>query len=130
MNKMLVAAALTAIGLSGLTSCDNSAESKDAQLTAERQQEANRQVGLPNIVNWQEKRLVKQIYEVRDQEKLMTYTCLTSRDGIPVILTRSVGYGIPYGTQFTNPQKSYGAQYSLPQSEPNGLFMPNTAEST
>ncbi len=51
-------------------------------------------------------------------------------DGTPVFLTRSLGYGLPYSTQFTNPEKAYNVNYTMPQPEPNGLFMPTSAEAT
>ena len=45
----------------------------------------------------------------------------------------SIGYGIPYATQFTSPQKPvYGSQSiaAVPQADPNGLFSPAAAEGT
>ena len=45
------------------------------------------------------------------------------------------GYGVPYATQFTNPEKiaTRGHNYGyaiLPQADPNGLFSPESAEGT
>jgi hypothetical protein len=49
----------------------------------------------------------------------------------------SVGYGIPYATEYTNPQKidyyrvgGGTALGTLPQADPNGLFAPASAEGT
>jgi hypothetical protein len=51
-----------------------------------------------------------------------------------VFLGECIGYGLPYATQYTNPEKvqvdrtqTYG---TLPQADPNGLFMPSNAEAT
>lgn len=99
-------------------------------------QQANDQVGMPGITRFVEKRLMRQLYEKRDQEKLLTYTYSQDMQGRLWHVCNSIGYGLPYGTQFSNPSKitwgPSGASQShvLPQSEPNGLFMPPTAEGT
>ena len=120
-----------------LTSCNNTPNSNTILAKKQEQlmQEANRQVGMPSIVNFQEKKILKMIFELRDQAKVMTFTYLISEmNGKPVFLGKSVGYGIPYATQFTNPEiiaraDNYGVA-TLPQADPNGLFMPSSAEGT
>ena len=51
-----------------------------------------------------------------------------------ISIGKCVGYGIPYSTQYTNPQKiassREGAYATLPQADPNGLFSPASAEGT
>jgi hypothetical protein len=98
--------------------------------------EATMQVGMPAIKNFRERKILKDIIELRDQSGLVTYTYLWNEfNGKKVFLCESVGYGIPYATQFTNPQKieASGHQYGyaiLPQADPNGLFSPSSAEGT
>ena len=106
--------------------------------------EANRQAGYPAIVNFQEKKLMKQIYELRDSEKLICYAYLYNRNEGKVgqFLGKCIGYGLPYSTQFSNPHKLvdvtdfgiYSFQSNnaatLPQPEPNGLFMPDGLSAT
>jgi hypothetical protein len=95
--------------------------------------EANRQVGLPAIVNFQEMKLMRSLYEVRDQANLLTITYIVDLNGHLHFLTKSVGYPLPYGTQFSNPEhivRKFGGRYVMPNAEPNGLFMPPTAEAT
>lgn len=98
-------------------------------------------VGMPSIKNFREKRLLKDILELRDQDGLVTYTYIVAENtGKLVFLGESLGYGIPAATQFTNPQKFDLQQlgtdtqrcYSgaLPQADPNGLFSPSSAEGT
>jgi hypothetical protein len=109
------------------------------QMMSEKQekaaQEAASQVGFPNVTKFTEKRLVSQLYELRDQENLMTYTYVRDMNGRLQHLCNSVGYGIPYATQFSSPEKigytatNVGA-LTLPQPEPNGLFTPPGAEGT
>lgn len=95
--------------------------------------QSNAQVGMPGINRFTEKRIMKRLYEMRDQN-LVTYTYVTDMNGRLFHLCDSIGFGLPYGTQFSNPEKHiYDSQYNaynLPQAEPNGLFMPPTAEGT
>ena len=99
--------------------------------------EANRQVGMPAIKNYQERKMMKMILELRDQENLLCYAyTVPEMTGKPFFIGKCIGYGLPYATQFTNPQKEiYAGGYqngfgSLPQADPNGLFMPQSAEGT
>ena len=47
-------------------------------------------------------------------------------------LCDSVGFGLPYSTQFTNPMKvpSHDRGVVLPQADPNGLFSPSSSDGT
>jgi len=104
-------------------------------------QEANRQVGMPAIVNYQEKKNLKWIYELCDQSDYICHAYLfNSFTGeIGQYLGKCIGYGIPYSTQFSNPEKygevdggEYGAinPFLMPQPEPNGLFKPEGLSAT
>jgi hypothetical protein len=101
--------------------------------------EGTSQVGMPAIKNFRERKILKDILELRDQEGLVTYTYVFSEvTGKLIFLGETIGYGIPYATQFTNPQKvelyyrnSSGYSWvSIPQADPNGLFSPAAAEGT
>jgi hypothetical protein len=95
--------------------------------------EGTAQVGMPSIKNFRERKLAKDILELRDQEGLVTYTYLFSEvTGKKYFFCNSIGYGLPYATQFTNPQKiaSGTSTIVLPQADPNGLFSPASAEGT
>lgn len=118
--------------------CDESKPSSDDVQKEQQEkilQEGTSQVGMPAIVNFQERRLLKTIYELRDQQSLTTYTYVVAENtGKLIFLGDTIGYGIPYSTQFTNPQKvEYYYQHgyiALPQADPNGLFSPPSAEGT
>ena len=122
-------------------SCENiepSADKVQAQKTERSLSEANKQIGMPAIVNFQERKLFKQILELRDQEKLITYCYLMNEMSgtIGQFLGKGIGYGIPAATQFTNPDKiartftNGGGAAILPQADPNGLFMPTATSAT
>lgn len=98
-------------------------------------QEANAQSGFPGITAFTEKKMVKMLYELRDK-KIATFTYAQDMQGKLWHVCDSIGFGLPYGVQYTNPEKdiyattSASVHHNLPQPEPNGLFMPPTAEGT
>jgi len=93
--------------------------------------EGTAQTGMPAIKNFRERKLLKDIIELRDQEGLATYTYVWSDiQGKMIFFCNSFGYGIPYATQYTNPEKYIVNGATLPQADPNGLFSPGSAEGT
>ncbi len=132
-----------------LVGCENRRSTSD-EIQRQRQEivlkEGVAQVGMPAIKNFRELKILKDVYELRDQNGLITYTYMenmvptvvpghTVLGGKLTYVGESIGYGIPAATQFTNPQKieERGANYGyaiLPQADPNGLFSPTSAEGT
>lgn len=135
---------MKAIAISFLTvllvGCGQPRESSSDEMQRAQQerilQEGTSQIGMPAIKNFRERKLLKDILELRDQEGLLTYTYVWNEmQGKLVFFCDSIGYGIPYATQFTNPEKiaesSHQVGYAiLPQADPNGLFSPASAEGT
>jgi len=118
-----------------LTACSDQPPSS-RQIEANQQEAMNLQavqsVGLPAITNWAEKRMMKDILELRDQN-VATITYIVDMNGHMHKVCASVGFGLPYATQFTNPQQKVGGQYgniALPQADPNGLYSPASADGT
>lgn len=117
------------------SSCgDTSADSRQRQQQELILAEATSQTGMPAITNFRERKLLKDILELRDQNGLVTYTYTWSdMAGKYAFFCDSVGYGIPYATQYTSPEKPYvysANPMALPQADPNGLFSPQSAEGT
>ena len=123
MKKIIIAL----IGIVLLGACGG-VDTQRAVQQEQSLQEANAQIGMPAIVNFQEMRLVKQLYELRDKE-IATYAYLQAMDGSLRCLGEAIGYGIPYSAQFTNPVSPSSAS-GRPQAEPNGLFMPDSASAS
>ena len=136
MRKLLVGLGVI-LATMFLTGCEEGSQSSDQ--VQKRQQEAlsaqgNSTVGMPTIINFQEKRILKDIIERRDKA-IVTITYTQDMNGRLHKLCDSVGYGISSATQYTNPQRladtthQYG-YVTLPQADPNGLFSPSSAEGT
>lgn len=121
----------------GVSSCDQqtSADKTQAEQTAKAMSEAQRQVGMPNITNFQQRKLLKMIYELCDKEDLICYAYIKSDyQGKLFYLGKCIGYGLPFSAQFTNPERVVqdhaGSFGKLPQPDPNGLFMPTSSSAT
>lgn len=115
------------------------ADKQQAARTAAAMAEADRQIGMPAIVNFQERKLAKMIFELRDQEDFVCHAYLvnTMTGELGQYLGRCLGYGLPYSVQYTNPQRlEYRSNARvagwtvLPQPDPNGLFMPEGLSAT
>lgn len=130
----------------GMTACNEekvSSDQKQAAQTEKLTSEANAQIGMPDIINFQERKFAKQILELRDKE-ILTHTYIKNDfKGCLTYLGRSVGYGLPYAVQFTNPNKLAAPTHRdgtqsrtswrdipMPQPDPNGLFMPDSLSAT
>lgn len=76
----------------------------------------------PNVTNYYEYLQLKQIYEARDNPNIVLNAYLFSDvTGQLTCLGKVKGYGVPYGTSWSQPNATTG---SVP--EPNGLY-PSTS---
>ena len=115
-----------------ITGCNQSHANRrtETRETARLVSQSHDAVGMPNIQNFQEKRIMRTILELRDQANLSTFTYITTLDGKLVFIGNSIGYGLPASVQFTAPHAYSGGSYSLPQAEANGLYMPEGLSAT
>lgn len=119
-------------------SSDKSAEKKQQEQTDKLMDEVNSQIGMPNIVNFQQKKLMKMIFELCDKEELQCYLYIFSAYlGKFIYIDKCIGYGLPFAAQYTNPLKAkrcdMGSHYNdfvLPQADPNMLYMPTSSSAT
>lgn len=117
-----------------LAGCDMVPSSDQVQRLAQEKisSQGNAVVGMPAILNFQEKRMMKDIIEMRDKA-IVTYTYIVDMNGKLHKVCDSIGYGLPYATQYTNPSRVvWESNHSnvLPQADPNGLFSPASADGT
>jgi len=114
---------------------ENATDKVQTQQTEQLLAEAQAEVGMPNITNFQQRKLMKMIYELQDQENLICYAYIKSDyQGKLVFIGKCLGYGVPFSAQFTNPERTIYPRYrnsaTLPQADPNGLFMPTSSSAT
>lgn len=135
MKRIAFIASVLALGTL-LTAC-NDYPPTSTQIERKKQEElslqAVQQVGMPAIVNFAEKRMMKDIMELRDKN-VATTTYLVGMNNQLTKVCNSIGYGLPYATQYTNPSRvvydqGHGSQV-IPQADPNGLYSPASADGT
>lgn len=111
----------------------SSSDARQAAETNKRLDEADRQIGMPDITRFTERKLAKDILELRDKE-FTTYCYIVNLNGELIFLGEAIGYGLPYSVQFTNPERVERVRLeeyqTLPQADPNGLFMPDGLSAT
>lgn len=138
MKTILLAILMPFVALA-LVACGDMVPSSQKRERVATEQLANQAavtVGMPAITRFTEKRQLKMVYELRDNPELVTYTYTRDLQGKlhKVCPTTSIGYGIPYATQYSNPHTpiTRGAEgiTTIEQPEPNGLFMPGQADAT
>lgn len=144
MKKFLLTAVLAlSMATPALAFWNNTTPSSDKAVSQDLEKllkEGERQTGLPGITNFTEKRMVKWLYELRDQPNYRTYTYIVTMTGQLVKICDSVGYGINASIQYSNPEKIVSTRsmtgasgpdvITMPQAEPNALFMPEGLAAT
>jgi hypothetical protein len=121
--------------------CEKKSDDVQTEQTEKLLSEAQREIGMPNITNFQQRKLMKAIYELCDKEDLICYAYIKSDyHGKLIFIGKCIGYGVPFSAQFTNPEKiikfgvtqtySGSAPSTIPQADPNGLFMPTSSSAT
>jgi hypothetical protein len=153
LKKIFLAiAALSACVM--LAGCDEdvSGAARDTRASMTAMEQGALTVGYPAIINWSEKRNLKLIYELRDNPKLVTWSYTTDMAGKlhnACDGQNSVGFPIPYAAQFTAPKapvvrraqypsgynpggsnQGEWRTYEADQPEPNGIYMPSSADAT
>lgn len=118
----------------GCVPTSSNSDTRQADETKVRLAEADRQIGMPDITRFTERKLAKDILELRDKE-IATYCYIVNLNGELIFIGEAIGYGIPYSVQFTNPERVAadgidGKWGTLPQADPNGLFMPGESSAT
>ena len=128
---------IVSFSLMSADGCETTPDSNKvvAQKQEQSLKEGIAQTGMPAIKNFTELKMVKMLYEKRDDAKLVCYAYRENQiTGKLIFMGKCLGYGLPYATQFSNSVKTINSSphgiEQLPQAEPNGLFMPESAEAT
>lgn len=138
---LIVCLSIVSVCFVGCTQ-NNSTAKEESSYQTQLMQQAGSEVGMPNITEFYEKKLAKEIFELRDDSSLVCYAYTKSdMTGKYVFLGRCMGYGLPYSTQYTCPETPYWGDYSysqdglyrgysIPQADPNGLYSPDGLSAT
>ena len=135
MKRIIICMSLLSILMFGCGQ-QNSADRDQRKQTEASMNEANRQIGMPNITNFQQRKLMKTVYELCDKENLICYAYIKSDyQGKLVFIGKCIGFGIPFSAQYTNPERPitrsvFYDSSTIPQQDPNGLFMPTSSSAT
>lgn len=114
-------------------------EEQQTQVTTQLMNEAMRQVGMPNIKNFWQRKLLKMIYEIADQSDVITFAYTFNQfTGKFRYVGRAIGFGVPFSAQYTNPMRIVDDPYGdwssggrvIPQPDPNGIYMPTSSTAT
>lgn len=146
MRRFLILfAGLAALSLGACDRIDsNPAATRQADATRTSMDAADREIGMPRIANFSQRKLLKNAYEDMDQTTLTYVYTQSAYDGKFICLGQAVGYGVSLGTSFTAPtfpqyiwtktgtgdDVKSGGIYEQAQPEPNGLYMPDSGAAT
>ena len=136
LSLILTVLIVMAVFVAGCAGQTGSTDSQQAAATETLMQQANAKLGLPNIKNFYEKSMMKSIMEACDDSNLITYSYVKNdMSGKFVYLGESLGYGLPYGTEYTNPEyipqnTGWNEPSVLPQPDPNGLYKAQNVNAT
>jgi len=129
MKKLLYIIAIGMVLFVGLTltGCSSNSNTETEQNYQNSvMEQANAEIGMPEVTEFYEKKLAKEIIELRDDSKLICYVYnYIPMTGLYSYVGKSMGYGLPYSTQYTNPEAFvyyHGGYDILPQADPNGLY--------
>lgn len=139
MKRIIPLIVLAALAGCGWETTDK-ASMRQAKATRTSMDAADREIGMPRIANFAQRKLLKNAYEDMDQTTLV-YVYTQALDGRFVCLGQAVGYGVSLGTQMTAPEYPQGLRfgaddytmdgtYLIAQPEPNGLYMPDSGAAT
>lgn len=134
-KKLLVVGFVGVLMASMFTGCS---ETKENQYTKDLMTNAYDTVGFPDVSNYFERQQLKEIYELRDDPKLICYWYTKNEmSGKWIYQGECIGYGIPYTTSMTASeslqkiQTSVGAEWEIvPLAEPNGLYASPSTSAT
>ena len=134
-KKLLAVGVIGVLMASMLVGCG---QTKENQYTKDLMSNAYDAVGFPDVSNYFERQQLKEIYELRDDPKLICYWYTKNEmTGKWIYQGECIGYGIPYTTSMTASESlqrietSIGAEWEVvPLAEPNGLYASPSTSAT
>lgn len=145
MKRLILLFIIGLIFLSGCSTTDVNADTKQTQKQEVLEKEMRAKIGDPEITEFWEAQNYNKIMEKRDNPKLICYWYTKNEyTGKYIYEGQCSGFGVPYSTQISNPKKIVEGDKELgydlsgyvnypmskPQAEPNGLYMPTSSSAT
>lgn len=135
-KRFLAVVMMMVLVMTMLTACGKQTE--ETQYTEDLMNQAYDTVGFPDVSNYFERHQLKEIYELRDDPKLICYWYTKSdMTGKWIYQGECIGYGIPYTTSMTASESlqrietKIGVDYAIvPLAEPNGLYASPSTSAT
>jgi hypothetical protein len=119
---------LSTMGAGG--GCENTTDTQKRQTEDILSYADKKTGGMPRIINYFELAFAKRIMAKRD-DAISTVTYVQNiSNGKFLCIGKSIGYGLPYAVEITNPLQYIGQGGVIAQADPNGLYMPQSAEGT
>ena len=128
MKKQLLYTMLIPLSLLFM-GCNESQERIDSRSVENQQKQYAITQPIPVFRHSIEREMVIKLYKLRNQ-KVLTHTVWRSDYGMIEGDCPSMGYGIPYDTSLTNPDRYYANGATIAQAEPNGLFASTNTSAT
>jgi hypothetical protein len=131
MSKHTIILLAALVGILAMGGSGTFCEATKSDISQQERKQGEIATGMPIIKNFRERKLLKDILETRDENGFNTYTYVFSEmTATWKFFCNSLGYGLPYATRYTNPERYAGSGGSIPEADVNGLFSPATAEGT
>lgn len=126
-KKIITIVLLAAMCITCLSGCTSETARKDKEYSEKMKSQIADAIGYPELANFFEYSQLKEIYELRDDPKLVCYWYTKCEyTGKWVYEGQCIGYGIPYSASITSPDtplsnNNYESSV-ISQAEPNGIY--------
>ena len=125
-KKIMKSVLLAAMCITCLSACTSETARKDKEYSEKMKSQIADAIGYPELANFFEYSQLKEIYELRDDPKLVCYWYTKCEyTGKWVYEGKCIGYGIPYSASITSPDTPLYNNYDssvVSQAEPNGIY--------
>lgn len=124
-KRIVAVVILTIVCIACLSACTSESAYRDKEYSEQMKAQIADAVGYPDLANFFEYAQLKEIYELRDDPKLVCYWYTKCEyTGKWVYEGQCIGYGIPYSASITSPDMVYynSSGTVVSQAEPNGIY--------
>ena len=124
-KKIVSIIILAIVCMACLGGCASESAYRDKEYSEQMKSQIADSIGYPDLANFFEYAQLKEIYELRDDPKLICYWYTKCEyTGKWIYEGQCIGYGIPYSASITSPDMVYynSSGTVVAQAEPNGIY--------